>query len=279
MIADELMKLLRDAKAFGVYTSIKAMRRKFFDSTTDLNLGEFGVITIRPHDSDYTIVRQVFRDREYEAFPVAVQTQLRKAYEAILNSGAVPVIVDAGANIGLASIWFCKIFPAAKIIAIEPEKYNVAILRKNTAPYSQIEVREAAIGAEEGYVNVVSAGCSATVTTERATEGCPVTTVDQAVASVPNGVPFIVKVDIEGFEQDLFGSNLDWIDRSTAIFIEPHDWQFADRVTSESFQRAMGARRFALYISGENLLYVNRATRPVDGVERGGPGSHDQASG
>ena len=116
------------------------------------------------------------------------------------------------------------------------------------------------IGAEAGHVTVLKGGKSASVTTERAAHGCPVITIDQAVASVPNGVPFIVKVDIEGFEQDLFGSNLDWIDRSAAIFIEPHDWMFPDQSTSKSFQRAMGERRFAIYVSGENLLYVNRDT-------------------
>ena len=179
-----------------------------------------------------------------------------------MQSGRAPVIVDGGANIGLASIWFANAFPAAKIVAVEPERGNLAILRRNVSGNSQIEIK-AALGAETGFVAVVSEGSSATVTTERATEGCPVITVDNAVASVPNGVPFIVKIDIEGFEQDLFGSNLDWIDRTSAIFIEPHDWRFADRATSKSFQRAMGARRFALYISGENLVYVNREPQAV----------------
>lgn len=269
MIAHQLMQTLRDIQAFGLYNSLKAMRRKFVSGTTDLRIGLFGRITIRSHDSDYTIVRQVFRDREYVAFPISVQTRLRNAYKSMLKSGKLPVIVDAGANIGLASIWFCNVFPEAKIIAIEPDKDNAVILRRNTSPHGQIEVREAAIGAEAGYVTVLNTGSSATVTTERAAQGCPVITVDEAVTSVPNGVPFIVKVDIEGFEQDLFGSNLDWVDRSTAIFIEPHDWKFADRTTSESFQRAMGARRFALYVSGENLLYVNRDMHaPLRGVEQ-----------
>jgi FkbM family methyltransferase len=263
VIADQLVQTAKDAKAFGLSVSFKAMRRRFTNKTTDLNLGRFGTITIRPHDSDYTIVRQVFRDRQYDGLPESVHTDLRKTCEALVQSGRAPVIVDGGANIGLASIWFATAFPAAKIVAVEPERGNLAILRRNVSGNRQIEIREAALGAETGFVAVVSEGSSATVTTERATEGCPVITIDDAVASVPNGVPFIVKIDIEGFEQDLFGSNLDWIDRTGVIFIEPHDWRFADRVTSESFQRAMGARRFALYISGENLVYVNRESQAV----------------
>ena len=35
---------------------------------------------------------------------------------------------------------------------------------------------------------------------------------------------FIVKVDIEGFEQNLFLSNTNWIDNCMLIIIELHDW-------------------------------------------------------
>lgn len=69
MIADQLVQTVKDTKAFGLGVSFKAMRRQFTNKTTDLNLGMFGTITIRPHDSDYTIVRQVFRDRQYGGLP------------------------------------------------------------------------------------------------------------------------------------------------------------------------------------------------------------------
>lgn len=40
------------------------------------------------------------------------------------------VIVDAGANIGLASLFFANKYADAKIIAIEPEEHNFKILKK-----------------------------------------------------------------------------------------------------------------------------------------------------
>ena len=47
-------------------------------------------------------------------------------------------IVDAGANIGLSSIYFSNRFPGAKIIAIEPEDGNFEMLKRNTMPYDNI---------------------------------------------------------------------------------------------------------------------------------------------
>ena len=67
---------------------------------------------------------------------------------------------------------------------------------------------------------------------------------------------FIAKIDIEGFEKDLFSSNLGWIDRAEMVIIEPHDWMLPGQQSSATFQRAMGSRDFELFISGENLIYV-----------------------
>src|SRR5271166_1471460 len=48
------------------------------------------------------------------------------------------VIVDAGANIGMASIYFAHKYPEAKIIAIEAEGSNFDMLTRNIRPYPAI---------------------------------------------------------------------------------------------------------------------------------------------
>jgi len=88
--------------------------------------------------------------------------------------------------------------------------------------------------------------------------GISIITIDDAITLVPNGVPLIVKIDIEGFESDLFGDNLAWLDATFAVFIEPHDWMEPSKGTSWAFQRAFGERNFNIYVRGENLLYVRR---------------------
>ena len=37
------------------------------------------------------------------------------------------------------------------------------------------------------------------VQTELADKGCPIVTIEQAVDMIPNGVPLLAKIDIEGF--------------------------------------------------------------------------------
>jgi hypothetical protein len=48
------------------------------------------------------------------------------------------VILDAGANIGLTSVYFAKKYPHARIVAIEPEASNFDVLTRNVRPYPSI---------------------------------------------------------------------------------------------------------------------------------------------
>ena len=68
---------------------------------------------------------------------------------------------------------------------------------------------------------------------------------------------FLGKVDIEGFEKDLFEANTEWVDDTAAIFIEPHDWLFLDEGNSLNLQRAVIGREFQIIIRGENLVFVS----------------------
>jgi len=72
------------------------------------------------------------------------------------------------------------------------------------------------------------------------------------------GVPFIAKIDIEGFESDLFSANTQWLADTFVVFIEPHDWLLPGKCTSRSFQAAMGEEDYEIYLSGEILTYIRR---------------------
>ena len=60
------------------------------------------------------------------------------------------VILDIGANIGLAAIYLGNRFPEARIVCFEPMTDNFALLQKNIAPYPRISALHLALGAEDG---------------------------------------------------------------------------------------------------------------------------------
>ena len=62
----------------------------------------------------------------------------QRRYNSIIQRKHIPVIIDAGANIGLASIWFSEQFPACKIFAVEPDRGNLSVLARNAAKRTQI---------------------------------------------------------------------------------------------------------------------------------------------
>jgi hypothetical protein len=70
-------------------------------------------MTLRPNTSDMDVFQQIFVNEEYE---FSLDTD-------------PAVIIDAGANIGLASIYYSIKYPKAKIIAIEPELSNYELLK------------------------------------------------------------------------------------------------------------------------------------------------------
>lgn len=67
-----------------------------------------------------------------------------------------PRIIDAGAHIGMATLYFKKIFPAAQIIAIEPLPQNVEWLEMNVwqNQLSDVEIVPAALAAHEGIADL-----------------------------------------------------------------------------------------------------------------------------
>ena len=246
--------LLRGGPAFTARAAL---------GSSTLPLAGGGRIRVRPNGSDVEVVRQVWRDRQY-AIAQAAHRERAARYEAEIRArGNVPVIVDAGANIGPASLWFAQEYPQAHIVAVEPDAANLAMAQANCAGHGRITLVEAAIGGEPGHVSVDSEAEAFAVTTTRADSGCRVVTVADCVAMVDKGELFAVKVDIEGFEDDLFAAGTDWLDEVKLVYIEPHDHIFPTRGTSRNFQAEMGRRDFDLLIRGENLIYIRREEQTI----------------
>ncbi len=74
-----------------------------------------------------------------------------KKGEYYLPRGLNPeIILDIGANTGVASIFFANQYPSAKIFAFEPVPDNFTLLRKNIEGYGSIRAFPFALGKEDG---------------------------------------------------------------------------------------------------------------------------------
>lgn len=154
----------------------------------------------------------------------------RGAYDLPLTRSP-QVIVDAGANIGLASRFFAARYPQARILALEPASANCEQLCKNVAGVSGITPVRAALWRAPGEVDIFNpTGRHGAFRTQRgasvrgaAIERAPAVTVSGLMASYDLPQIDLLKVDIEGAEREVFADAADWIDRVGVIIIELHD--------------------------------------------------------
>jgi FkbM family methyltransferase len=148
-----------------------------------------------------------------------------KQYDPGMPDFSPKIIVDAGANIGMASICFARRYPLATIIAIEPEPSNFTALLRNISPYSSITPVEAALWKEDGEVGLGTSYAHPKGAFQVVDSGpTRVRAVTIRTLMRENGINLIdlLKLDIEGAEKEVFEA-CDWIETVRVIAIELHD--------------------------------------------------------
>lgn len=203
-------------------------------------------------------MEQVFVHRQYESsrWPEH-QAAVARAYALLLAEGKTPTIIDCGANVGYASIWFAVKYPGAIVYAIEPEPQNFSVLESNVAPYENIVPIKAGVSDRETRLTLQSQdGASWSWQTLEDDEHGDVeaVTIDRVLARRPGCAPFIVKVDIEGHEAQLFRSNVEWTAKTPLIVFEMHDWLFPWRGTGHAIFRALTQRPREFLMQGETIF-------------------------
>jgi FkbM family methyltransferase len=130
---------------------------------------------------------EIFVDKEYE----------------VACPAPVKVILDLGANSGLASTWFALRFPGAKIHAYEPDPVVFKYLEDNLRQFSNARAVNAAISGVEGVLDFYRSDRSFSSSLHPLVGASVIRvrsmTLDQAIASAGGDVD-IVKMDIEGAE-------------------------------------------------------------------------------
>ncbi len=168
-------------------------------------------------------------------------------------------IIDLGANVGYASIYFSNRFPNARIFAIEPEENNYRIAKKNTAPYKNVQLEKGAIWHKSEQINLIDKGYGeASYMVEKGDGVNPIRayTIKEVMQMMNVQHIDILKVDIEGTEKELFESGYEeWLPLTKVLITETHDRYKAG--CSRSLFNMIGKYDFSLTLSGENLVLYN----------------------
>jgi FkbM family methyltransferase len=143
-------------------------------------------------------------------------------------------IVDAGANIGLSSIYFANRFPRSTIIAIEPHEGNFEMLKRNAMPYDNVIAIRGALWHENARVHLVDPGVGewgfmtqdSNDVQDRfgaVLEGVRGMTIDTVMKE--HGIDHIdlLKMDIEGAEREVFSNSSSWLGKVDALIVELHE--------------------------------------------------------
>jgi FkbM family methyltransferase len=149
-------------------------------------------------------------------------------------------ILDAGANIGLATLFFSEYFPKAKIICCEPSQHNLELLRLNTSHLPKVTVLPCALGGKSASGSVVQRSPSNYANAkvvENSDGDVPIYDYNQ-LAKV-SGIPFfdLIKIDIEGGEYGFLSSmNAEQLARCSWIVGEVHgidEWRLLDLLSKQ----------------------------------------------
>lgn len=187
------------------------------------------ILFLRARSSDFLVYDEVILRKCYALDEYPQRALLLGRYNSILNEGKIPLIIDAGANIGFASIAFKKEFPNSVIVSIEPATENIEVARRNLEAVQGIDLINKCLWHREG--NLVLENASAEAFSFRYEESAtvdelsiPSVVIDSICSRRDRTKLFILKIDIEGAENEVLSAPGDWWNENPILMIEPHDW-------------------------------------------------------
>ena len=170
-------------------------------------------------------------------------------------------IIDAGAFIGASSVYFSHRFPGAKIVALEPEETNYALLAKNAKPFENIIPVQVALYGEDTSVRITDPSAEKYAFRvepgEYSDSGLSGFSVETVMKRYELPRIDILKMDIEGAEYEVFsGESFEWLMKTRLLIIEIHE-HIKPGVT-EIILKALETRNFEIQRRGENFIAVNK---------------------
>ena len=209
---------------------------------------------------DYATSQQIYSSDDYGTSKLKRHSDIQLLYKQIVESKLQPLIIDCGGNIGLASKYFSSNYDLAKIICVEPDFKNIKQAKANNIS-TNIDFLEAAIGPENGSGTIVDPGLgnNAYRISSASNGEINIFSINHLLEKYSKNkyTPFIIKIDIEGFEEDLFSKNLEWVDLFPLLIIELHDWMLPKSSNSKNFLQAISKLNRDFVYIGENIFSIS----------------------
>jgi FkbM family methyltransferase len=200
-----------------------------------------GVVYLRPGTADQNVYEEIFGAREYD-----------------IDLGDPIFIVDAGAHVGLSSVFFASKYPKATVIAIEPEPSNFEVLLRNVEQYSNIKPMWAGLWSRKTHLRIQNsdvATWSFRVSEDPSGNGIPAFGVEDLITDFNVKRIDVLKIDIEGSELEVLNNSKPWIDAVRALIIELHD-RFQPGC-AEALQKAFSGHVYDRTQSAESIVMTN----------------------
>jgi FkbM family methyltransferase len=163
--------------------------------------------------------------------------------------------------LGWPAYFFSDRYPEATIVAIEPSDENMALLRKNVAPYPNVHPQLAGLWPHSGPLRIVNAG------TEEwgiRVQACSEQKSDLIGVTIPDILEKyqmkqidILKIDIEGAEWPLFFDVVPtWLSSVNFLVIELHHQE--DRGSFDTVVQLMEKYQLKLLDAATDLYFFSR---------------------
>lgn len=244
-----IKKLYKLVATVGLFNTVTLLIKiNFKGKPVRLNFNNL-TLYLRPKTNDINVFYQTFVDTLCEV-PLDYQPK---------------EIIDAGAHIGLTTVYYKQKYPNAIIIAIEPDPENFEILKLNTQNLSNVFLINAGIWFEEDNLQVsdkYNAGKWGMITEKNTSKnpknGIEGITIEKLMRDFSFDKIDLLKLDIEGSEKDLFEKNSClWLKKTNLLVIELHD-HINDKCSTVFFERLN--ERMKEYTSsknGVNYIIIN----------------------
>lgn len=204
--------------SIGLYNTLNYIFQRYVTRKNLLSVNVKGIsikIYLRRNSTDVNVFQQLFIKKDL----------------SFLKGKDIEVIIDAGANIGLATIYMKNLFPNARVFAIEPETDNFNMLIKNTGRYNNVTTIRKALSEDNRGLYLVDTGRGFDAFQTKKNHG------DQDLSHKIKSISVhdimqqysldkldFVKIDIEGAEAYCINDNATrWIASTKCLAVEIHE--------------------------------------------------------